>query len=161
MEHQSGSGWIRNWCHFEMDFEFISWILKSFRNDPLAWYSCIQMAITSSFLIQFAKCLKRWTSDFPSFEMIYSMSKMDSRKCSKFFLKFKVYVTTKFWVLNFHAAESCFMPHFSCLLAFFSYSIMVISHLSNSWYPHLAFSHGPWVLTHLFTHLIISWSFKI
>ena len=97
----------------------------------------------------------------PEIWKIYSMSKMDSRKCSKFFLKFKVYVTTKFWVLNFHAAESCFMPHFSCLLAFFSYSIMVISHLPNSWYPCLAFPHGPWVLTRLFPHWTLSWSFKI
>ncbi|RVW81643.1 Retrovirus-related Pol polyprotein from transposon RE2 [Vitis vinifera] len=47
------------------------------------------MAITSSFQLRFANRLKRWTPDFPRFEMIYSMYIMDSRKCSKFVLKVK------------------------------------------------------------------------
>ncbi|RVW95436.1 hypothetical protein CK203_028714 [Vitis vinifera] len=47
------------------------------------------MAITSSFQLRFANRLKCWTPDFPSFETIYSMYIMDSRKCSKFVLKVK------------------------------------------------------------------------
>ena len=144
-----------------MDFEFISWISKSFRNDPLTWCSCLQMTITSSFQLQFAHRLKFWTPKFPRFKMIYSMYKIDSGKCSKFVLKVRVYVTIRFWVLNFHATESCFMPHFPCFFCLLSYSIMVISHLPNAWYPCLAFSYGPWVLTHLFPLLTLSWSFKI
>ena len=155
-KHQSGSGWIRNWDHFELDFEFISWILKSFRNGFLALCSCLQIAITSSFQLRFVHHLKYWTSDFLSFKEIYGMSKMDFRKYDKFVFKVTVYVATKFWVINFHAAKS--FPMFSCLL---SYSIMVISHLPNSWYPLLAFLHGPWVLTRLFPYLTLSWFFKI
>ena len=96
------SGWIWNWCHFELDFEFISWISKSFWNGPSTLHSCLQMAITSSFQLRFVHYLKHWTPNFPSFEKTYSTSKMDSRNFSKFVLKFKVYVATRFWVLNFH-----------------------------------------------------------
>ena len=145
----------------KLDFEFISWISKSFRNDPSAWCNCLPMAITSSFQLWFAHCLKRWTPDFPIFETIYSMYKMDAETCSKIFLKVKVYIAIRFlsskfpcsWIL-LHAS----FPMFSWLL---SYSIMVISHIPNSWYLHLTFLYGPWVLTHLFPHLAISWSFKI
>ena len=141
-----------------MDFEFIS---KLFRNDPSTWCSGLQMTITSSFQLWFAHRLKHWTSDFPSFETIYIMYKMDSRKYSKFFLKVRVYNVIRFfsskfpcsWIL-LHAS----FPMFSCLL---SYYIMVIFHLPNSWYPRLAFAYNPWVLTHLFPHLALSWSFKI
>ena len=145
----------------KLNFEIISWISKSFRNDPPTWCSCLQMAITSLFQLQFANRLKRWTPDFPSFETIYSMYTMDSKKCSKFSLKFRVYNVIRFlsskfpcsWIL-LHAS----FPMLSCLL---SYSIMVISHLPNSWYPCLAFPHGPCVLTHLFPHLTIFLFFKI
>ena len=113
----------------KMDFEFISWISKSFRKDPLAWCSILQMAITSSFHLWFVHHLKLWTFNFPRFETIYSMCKMDSRKCFKFVLKFRVYIAIRFlsskfpcsWIL-LHAS----FPMLSCLL---SYSIMVISHL--------------------------------
>ena len=80
----------------------------------------------TSFQLRFANHLKRWTSDFRSFETIYRMYIMDSRKCSKFVLKVRVYNVIKFlsskfpcsWIL-FHAS----FPMLSCLL---SYSIMVI-----------------------------------
>ena len=132
-----------------MDFEFISWISKSFWNDLSALCSCLQFAITSSFQLQFAHCLKFWTPKFPRFKMIYSMYKIEFGKYSKFFLKFRVHVTTRFWVLNYHTAwwillQASF-PMFYCLL---SYSIMVISHLPNSWYHYLFFPYGPWVLTY-------------
>ena len=38
VKHQSGSGWIQNWG---LDFGFLSWILKSFRNGLLALCSCL------------------------------------------------------------------------------------------------------------------------
>ena len=144
-----------------MDFKFIIWILKWFRNDTSVWCNCLQMTITSLFEIRFVHHLNFWTPDFLSFKTIYSMYKMDSGKCSKFVLKFRVYIVIRFlssefpcgWIL-LHAS----FPMFSCLL---SYSIMVISHLPNSWCPRLAFPYGPWVSTHLFPHLAISWSFKI
>ena len=144
-----------------MDFEFISWISKSCRNDPPAWCNCFQMAITSSFQLWFANRLKRWTPDFPRFKTIYSIYIMDSRKCSKFVLKFRVYNAIRFlsskfpcsWIL-LHAS----FPMLSCLL---SYSIMVIYHLPTSWYPCFVFPYIQWILTHLFPHLALSWSFKI
>ena len=145
----------------KLNFEIISWISKSFRHYPLAWCSCLQMTITSLFQLRFANCLKRWTPEFPSFETIYGMYIMDSRKCSKFVLKVRVYNSIRFlsskfscsWILLYAS-----FPMFSYLL---SYSIMVISHLPNSWYPCLSFSHGPWVLTHFFPHLTLFLSFKI
>ena len=144
----------------KLDFKFISWIWKSFRNDLSTWCSCFQVVIISLFQLQFAHCLKRWTHNFPSFETIYSMYKMDSVNCSKFVLKVKVYIVIRFlsskfpynWIL-LHVS----FPMFSYLL---SYCIMVISHFPNSWYPRLVFPHGSWVLTHLFPHLTFSWSFK-
>ena len=50
---------------------------------PSAWCDWLPMSITSSFQLRFMYCLKRWIFDFLSFEMTYSMHKMDSRKCSK------------------------------------------------------------------------------
>ena len=42
-----------------------------------------KMAITSSFQIQIAHCLKHWTSDFLRFKTTYGMHNFSSRKCSK------------------------------------------------------------------------------
>ena len=161
VKHQSGSGWIRNWCHFKVDFEFLSWISKSFRNDPSTLYSCFQITITSLFQLRFAHRLKRWIPDFPSFKTIYSMYTMDSIKCSKFVLKVKVYNAIKFLSSKFPCSWILLHTSFSMFSCFLSYSIMVIYHLPNSWYPHLTFPFGSWVLTHLFHHLAIFWSFKI
>ena len=137
----------------KLNFEIISWISKSFRNDPPAWCNCLQMAITSSFQFWFAHRLKHWTPDFSIFETIYSMSEIDFEKCSKFVIKVRIYVATRFWVLNFYAVWWILLhasfSMFACLL---SYSIMVIYHLPNSWYPFLTFPYGPWVLTRLFPH---------
>ena len=58
--------------------------------------SCVQTAITSSFQLRFAHRLKRWTSDFPSFETIYGMYKMDSRKYSKCVLRLLSLVHVRF-----------------------------------------------------------------
>ena len=54
--------------------------LRNFRS---ALRSCFQMAITSSFQLQFMHHLKRWTPDFLRFKTRYSMHEMDSRKYSK------------------------------------------------------------------------------
>ena len=119
-KHQSGSGWIRNWCNFEVDFEFINWISKSFWNDPSTLCSCFQMAKTSSFQLQFAHRLKHWNPDFPSFETIYNMYKNGLQEVLQICPQNQsIYYHKIFWVLNFHAAKSCFMPHFPCFLAFF------------------------------------------
>ena len=41
------------------------------------------MALTPSFQLQIVHHLNHWITDFPSFEMTYSMHKLSSRKCSK------------------------------------------------------------------------------
>ena len=79
---------------------------KGLRNSFSTWCSCLQMAITSSFQLRFAHRLKSWTPDFPSFEKIYSMYIMNSRKCSKFVLKL-----LHFWIS--HSMRNCFMLDFS------------------------------------------------
>lgn len=145
----------------KLNFEIISWISKSFRNDPPAWCSCLQMAITSSFQLRFANRLKRWTPDFPSFETIYSMYIMDSRKCSKFVLKVRVYNAIRFLSSKFPCSSILLYASFPMLSCLLSYSIMVIYHPPTSWYPCFAFPYIQWVLTHLFPHLALSWSFKI
>ena len=122
-----------------MDFEFISWISKWFRNAPSALRNFLQMTITSPFQLWFTHHLKCWIFYFPSFETIYSLYKVDSGKCSKFVLKFKVYfyhhiLSSKFpcsWILVYAS-----FPMFSYLLSYF---IMAISYLPDSWYPCLAF----------------------
>ena len=65
--------------------DFASWVLwfRSSRNCLSTWCSCLQMAITSSFQLRFAHHLKHLTFDFLIFEKIYSIYKMDSRKCLK------------------------------------------------------------------------------
>ena len=52
-------------------------------NFAQAWSSCLPKAISSSFELQIVHGLKRWIFDFLSFEMVYSMEKMDIGKCSK------------------------------------------------------------------------------
>ena len=47
------------------------------------WSSCLPKAISSSLQLQIIHGLKRWILDFQSFEMVYSMQKMDFWKCPK------------------------------------------------------------------------------
>ena len=64
--HSCAKGGFRNsFRSYEMGF--------GLRNFHSALRGCLQMAITSSFQLQFAHCLKRWTPDFASFETTYSM----------------------------------------------------------------------------------------
>ena len=69
------------------DFVASTLWFRNLRNCLLAWCDCLPMDITSSFHLWFEHRLKRWTSDFLSFETTYSMHKMDSRKCSKYVLQ--------------------------------------------------------------------------
>ena len=58
-------------------------LISIVRNYPSAWCSCLPKAISSSFQLQIIHCLNRWILDFLSFEMVYSMYKMDLGKWSK------------------------------------------------------------------------------
>ena len=53
------------------------------RNLPSARSDRLPMAVTPSFQLWMAHCLKHWIANFPRFEMTYSMHKLSSRKCSK------------------------------------------------------------------------------
>ena len=74
--HSCAKGWFRS-CETTCEMGV------RLRNFRLALCVHLQMAITSSFQLQFAHRLKRWTPDFPSFETRYSMHNLSSRKCSK------------------------------------------------------------------------------
>ena len=50
---------------------------------PSAWSDWLAMAVPSSFQLRIEYRLKHWIFDFLSFEMVYSMHQLDSRKCSK------------------------------------------------------------------------------
>ena len=78
--------WIAKW-HTSACRWFRKLILQ-LQNFLSTWCNCLQMAITSSFQLWFAHRLKRLTHDFSSFETIYIMCKMDSRKCLKCVLRF-------------------------------------------------------------------------
>ena len=71
--HFAAKGWFRS-HHL---------VISQLQNWPSAWCDWLPIAITSSFQLRFAHCLKRWISDFPSFKTKYSMHEMSSRKCSK------------------------------------------------------------------------------
>ena len=78
---------MQNFSHQRKSVLKFSHQEKVMRNSFSAWRSYLQMAITSSFQLQFAHCLKHWTPDFSRFKMIYSMWIMDFRKFSKLALK--------------------------------------------------------------------------
>ena len=65
-----------------------SQLISQLRNFRLTLHDCLQTTITSSFQLWYAHCLKRWTPDFPIFETILSMYKMNSTKWSKCVLQF-------------------------------------------------------------------------
>ena len=75
-------------CEMEL---VCQWVVSQLRNTLRNFRSsirstlcgCFQLAITSSFQLQFTYRLKRWTPDFPRFKTRYSMHEMDSRKYSK------------------------------------------------------------------------------
>ena len=50
---------------------------------PLAWSDWLPMAVTPSFQLRIVHRLKHWIVDFLSFEMVYNMYQLNSRKCSK------------------------------------------------------------------------------
>ncbi|WKA04196.1 hypothetical protein VitviT2T_022253 [Vitis vinifera] len=63
----------------EIPFQMVSRL----RNSRSTLRACLQTTITSSFHLQIAYRLKRWTPDFPSFETRYRMHNLSSRKCFK------------------------------------------------------------------------------
>ena len=68
--------WLRNFADEQDGCEIISQPkvdLAALRNWPSAWSDLLPMALTSSFQLRFTNCLKRWISDFLSFETTYSM----------------------------------------------------------------------------------------
>ena len=71
------------------------------QNFPSAWSDRLPMAVTPSFQLWIMHHLKHWIVDFLSFEMAYSMDKLNYRKCSKSGLH------------NCHL--DCFMADFSLL----------------------------------------------
>ena len=64
------------------DFVAKGWF-RSPRNWPSAWCDRLPMALTPSFQLRIAYCLKHWIFYFPSFETTYSMYNLSSRKYSK------------------------------------------------------------------------------
>nr|CAN64114.1 hypothetical protein VITISV_008524 [Vitis vinifera] len=50
---------------------------------PSAWSDRLPMAVTPSFQLRIVYCLKHWIVEFLSFEMTYSLHKLDSKKCPK------------------------------------------------------------------------------
>ena len=64
------------------DFATKGWF-HSLRNWPSAWCDWLPMALTPWFQLRIKHRLKRWITDFPSFETTYSIHKLSSRKCSK------------------------------------------------------------------------------
>ena len=50
---------------------------------PSTWSDVLAMAVTPSFQLRIMHHLKHWIVDFLSFEMTYSMHKLNFRKCSK------------------------------------------------------------------------------
>ena len=75
---------VRNFAfgisHLGMHFRMLD---STVRNFLLARCSFLVMTINFPFQLRFEHRLKRWVSNFPSFETVYSMYKMDSRKFSK------------------------------------------------------------------------------
>ena len=77
---------VRVLCEFCTSFAQAEGVVRISRcctNFAQAWSSCLPKAISSSFQLQIIHGLKRWIFDFLSFEMVYSMEKMDIGKCSK------------------------------------------------------------------------------
>ena len=73
-------------CEFRTSFaqaEGVVQISRCCANFAQAWSSCLTKAISSSFQLQIVHGLKRWILDFLSFEMVYTMYKMDFGNCSK------------------------------------------------------------------------------
>ena len=90
-------------CHkypcIPLSFKWPKIILNSscqFQTQYSSLPSLLQVHITSLFQFQFVHHLKHWTLDFPSFETIYSLPKIDLEKCSKFYLKVKIRPSTRF-----------------------------------------------------------------
>ena len=76
MGYANFEGVMRMLC----EFRITPCVVRNFRT---TWSSWLPKAISSSFQLQIVHGLKRWILDFQSFEMVYSIQKMDFGKCSK------------------------------------------------------------------------------
>ena len=78
--HFTVKGWFRSYplviSQPKADF-------GALRNWPSAWSDQLPMAVTPSFQLRIVYHLKRWISNFPSFETTYSTHQLSSRKFSK------------------------------------------------------------------------------
>ena len=77
IEQNSQHAWVmRMLCEFRIT-------PCGMRNFRITWSSWLPKAISSSFQLQIVNGLKHWILDFQSFEMVYSIQKMDFGKFSK------------------------------------------------------------------------------
>ena len=79
-EENSHHAWVMRILKVLCEFRITPCVMQNFR---ITWISWLPKAISSSFQLQIVHGLKRWIFDFLSFEMVYSMQKMDFGKCSK------------------------------------------------------------------------------
>ena len=137
MDFASWNMTFENFASWKCPFRKLNLWFRSYRNCLSAWCSCLPMDITSLFQLWFAHCLKHWTPDFPSFEAIYSMYKMDPRKWSKM-------CPAAALLLNFFMLDSSLC--FSSLDSWFGFSKGLQS--SKAWILHvneLPFAL-PWII---------------
>ena len=136
MKHQSDN-MILKLGSFRSRFRIHGLNFEIILNGLSSLYNCLQMTITSSFQFRFAHNLNHWTTNFPSFEMIYNMPKKDIRKCSKFHLKIRVHVVVRFWDPNFPVNLIEFASIVGCPL---SHSTTSIASISCPWLTHFNLS---------------------
>ena len=79
-EENSQHAWVMRILKVLCEFRITPCVVRNFRT---TWSSWLPKAISSSFQLQIIHGLKRWIFDFLSFQMVYSMQKMDFGKCSK------------------------------------------------------------------------------
>ena len=79
-EENSHHAWVMRILKVLCEFRITPCVVRNFRT---TWSSWLPKAISSSFQLQIVYGLKRWILDFQTFEMVYSMQKMDFGKCSK------------------------------------------------------------------------------
>ena len=92
---------LRNFATKGQHFRSPRLISQPCENLPSAWSDLLAMTVTPSFQLRIVHCLKNWIFDFLSFEMTYSMHKLNSMKCSK-----------SVW---HDCHQECFMADFSLL----------------------------------------------
>ena len=75
--------WLRNFRSKRTTFSQPKADFAAVQTFPSDWSDLLAMTVTPSFQLRITHRLKHWIFDFLSFEMTYSMHKLDVRKCSK------------------------------------------------------------------------------